>query len=50
MKIKELKMKAVFEITLEPSQDHRGFFMRTYDDQIFKKLWNNKRCQRTRRS
>jgi dTDP-4-dehydrorhamnose 3,5-epimerase len=37
MKIKERKIKGVFEIHLEPNEDSRGFFMRTYDDKIFKK-------------
>lgn len=37
MKIKELKLKGVFEIELEPVEDNRGFFMRTYDEAEFKK-------------
>jgi dTDP-4-dehydrorhamnose 3,5-epimerase len=37
MKFKELSIKGVHEITLEPFRDHRGFFMRTYDGEIFKK-------------
>jgi dTDP-4-dehydrorhamnose 3,5-epimerase len=36
MKIKEMKLKGVYEIQLTPHEDHRGFFMRTYDDKIFK--------------
>jgi dTDP-4-dehydrorhamnose 3,5-epimerase len=36
MKIKETGIRGVFEIELEPHEDHRGFFMRTYDDKIFK--------------
>lgn len=35
MLIKEGKLKGVFEIDLEPHEDTRGFFMRTYDDKIF---------------
>lgn len=35
MEIKERKLKGVFEITLSPILDRRGFFMRTYDDYIF---------------
>ncbi|MBE3122253.1 MAG: dTDP-4-dehydrorhamnose 3,5-epimerase [Thermoplasmata archaeon] len=35
MQIKERKMKGVFEIELEVHEDHRGFFMRTYDDTLF---------------
>lgn len=31
MKIKELHIQGVFEINLEPLQDDRGFFMRTFD-------------------
>lgn len=34
MKIRERKIKGVFEIQLEPRIDERGFFMRTYDDKI----------------
>ncbi len=37
MEIKELKLKDVFEIMLNPLIDERGFFMRTYDDKIFEK-------------
>ena len=36
MQIKEGKLKGVFEIDLEPLGDRRGFFMRTYDDKIFR--------------
>ncbi len=36
MEIKERKLKGTFEITLKPHGDHRGFFMRTFDDKIFK--------------
>lgn len=35
MEIKELRLKDVFEITLNPRVDDRGFFMRTYDTKIF---------------
>lgn len=37
MEIKERKLKGVFEITLNPIKDERGFFMRTYDDVLFSK-------------
>ncbi|MBU0536630.1 MAG: dTDP-4-dehydrorhamnose 3,5-epimerase [Nanoarchaeota archaeon] len=37
MKIKKLETKGVFEIIPEPHEDARGFFMRTYDEDIFKK-------------
>ncbi len=37
MEIKERKLKGVFEVTLKPILDDRGFFMRTFDDTIFKK-------------
>lgn len=37
MEIKERKIKGVFEISLKPQKDNRGFFMRTFDDTIFKK-------------
>jgi dTDP-4-dehydrorhamnose 3,5-epimerase len=36
MLINETELKGVFEITPEPHEDSRGFFMRTYDDKIFK--------------
>lgn len=36
MIIKERKIKGVFEITLSPFIDSRGFFMRTFDSKIFK--------------
>jgi len=35
MEIKERKLRGVFEITLNPHVDERGFFMRTYDNKIF---------------
>ena len=38
MEIKELEIKGVFEIYLKPLEDQRGYFMRTYDSSIFKKL------------
>ena len=37
MLIKGRKFKGVFEIQLESHEDKRGFFMRVYDDTIFKK-------------
>lgn len=43
MKIKELKIKGVFEIQLEPNIDSRGFFMRTYDEKIFQKYRINRK-------
>jgi len=44
MDIKERKIKGVYEITLNPYFDTRGFFMRVFDDNIFsekglKKKW-----------
>ncbi|MDO8623496.1 MAG: dTDP-4-dehydrorhamnose 3,5-epimerase [archaeon] len=36
MKLNELAIKGVFEIELEPHIDSRGFFMRTYEETIFK--------------
>lgn len=38
MIIKESRIKKVFEITLEPITDNRGFFIRTYDNKIFQKF------------
>lgn len=35
MKITEKELKGVFEIEPSPFEDHRGFFMRTYDSAIF---------------
>lgn len=37
MQLKERKLKGVFEVQLESREDERGFFMRVYDDEIFKK-------------
>ena len=37
MLIKERKLKGVFEVQPEPKGDTRGFFMRVYDDEIFKR-------------
>ena len=37
MDIVENKIKSVFEITLKPHSDQRGFFMRSYDNEIFTK-------------
>ena len=37
MLVKERKIGGVFEIQLDPHEDKRGFFMRVYDDTIFKK-------------
>ena len=36
MILKELSLAGVFEIQLKALEDPRGFFMRTYDDQIFR--------------
>jgi dTDP-4-dehydrorhamnose 3,5-epimerase len=36
MQIIERKLKGVFEISLNPLTDERGFFMRTYDIDIFR--------------
>ena len=35
MEITERKIKGVFEVSLKPILDKRGFFMRTFDDFIF---------------
>ena len=35
MKIEELEISGVFEITLNPIKDDRGFFMRVLDDNLF---------------
>lgn len=35
MEINERKLKGVYEITLKPHIDERGFFMRTYDENFF---------------
>ena len=37
MKIIERSTRGVYEIQPEPKEDHRGYFMRVYDDKIFKK-------------
>ncbi len=36
MIIKKRKIKGIFEINLEPHKDYRGFFMRTYDEKMFR--------------
>ncbi|MEK6938988.1 MAG: dTDP-4-dehydrorhamnose 3,5-epimerase [Nanoarchaeota archaeon] len=36
MKFTEQIIKGVYEIQLEPREDERGFFMRAYDDHIFR--------------
>lgn len=43
MKIKERNFKGVFEIQLESYGDRRGFFMRTYDNKIFKQYGINRK-------
>ena len=35
MEIKQRRLKGVFEITLSPHIDSRGFFMRTFDENLF---------------
>lgn len=35
MEIKPLKLKGSYEIQLTPRGDHRGYFMRSYDQKIF---------------
>lgn len=37
MEFKKRKLKGVFEITLNPLLDRRGFFMRTFDNRLFEK-------------
>lgn len=36
MEIKERKLKGTFEIILKPHMDSRGFFMRTFDENVFR--------------
>lgn len=43
MEIIERRLKGVYEITLKPHVDGRGFFMRTYDDKIFEKAGINRK-------
>ncbi len=42
MVIQEHSIKGVFEIQLEPKEDFRGFFMRTYDQPVFAKFGLNR--------
>lgn len=42
MEIAERKIKGVFEITLTPSLDERGFFMRTFDKKLFEETGINR--------
>jgi dTDP-4-dehydrorhamnose 3,5-epimerase len=37
MQVTERRLKGVFEVRLEPREDRRGYFMRTYDEDLFKK-------------
>jgi len=37
MEFSARKLKGVFEISLKPRMDERGFFMRSYDVELFKK-------------
>ena len=37
MEIRERKLKGTFEIILKPHTDTRGFFMRTFDRELFEK-------------
>jgi dTDP-4-dehydrorhamnose 3,5-epimerase len=41
MEFKELRIKGTYEITFKPLVDERGFFMRTYDDDLFNKAGLN---------
>ena len=36
MKIVPLRLLGTFEVSIEPRGDHRGYFARTYDDEIFR--------------
>ncbi len=36
MQIKPLRLKGAFEITLSPHRDNRGYFMRVYDEAVFR--------------
>ena len=38
MYITERELKGVYEITLKPISDSRGYFMRVYDEDVFSKL------------
>jgi len=42
MEIKEKRLSGLFEVRLEPNEDGRGFFMRTYDYKIFGEYGLNK--------
>jgi len=43
MIIRERKLPGVFEIQPEPREDHRGFFMRAYDEGIFREYGIHRR-------
>lgn len=43
MKFVEQEIAGVFEITCAPFEDHRGYFMRTYDEAIFEKHGLNRK-------
>ena len=43
MEFRELEIKGVFEIVPDPYKDVRGFFMRTYDSELFEKYGLNRK-------
>ncbi|MBK6620325.1 MAG: dTDP-4-dehydrorhamnose 3,5-epimerase [Saprospirales bacterium] len=55
MEIQERKLAGVFEISLSPIQDERGFFMRTYDEALFRqagidRAWKQENHSRSERA
>ncbi|MBZ0183580.1 MAG: dTDP-4-dehydrorhamnose 3,5-epimerase [Melioribacteraceae bacterium] len=43
METKEREIKGVFEISLKPIEDERGFFMRVFDEKIFEEFGTNRK-------
>ena len=50
MNIQRKKLDGLFEITLDPKRDDRGFFMRLFDDKIFRDAGLNTNWQQESRS
>lgn len=36
MRVEPLALEGAYEVTLEPRRDERGYFMRTYDEELFR--------------
>lgn len=50
MKIRETKIKGVYEISGIPFEDERGFFLRLYDQPLLKKIWKKRKIMQVNQS